>query len=345
MRRREIFESSKVEVLRSAQDDSGNLVILNEVTPGRGQADLDASVSKNSRTPSAPPRLRCSALALIAACVFGSGATEAQFMTGLRVDKERNAQQAALSSRDLVERVGFDQRLGEPLPLDAAFHDETGRAVRLGDFFGEKPVVLALVYYRCPLLCTLIERGLARGLKPLQLMPGREFDVVFVSFDPEDTPATARERKAATLAAYGHEETAHGWHFLSGDAAAIAAVTGAVGFRYTVDPSNGQFAHASGAVVATPGGKISRYLFGAEFAPRDLKLALVESSEGKIGGTIEKLMLVCFQYNAALGKYTAVTMLALRIVATATLAAVGLFLFVSLRRERRQRLLVARGAV
>jgi protein SCO1/2 len=285
--------------------------------------------------------------ALVAVCTAGivGGATSAgaQFMTGLRVDKERNAQSAALNSRELVERVGFDQKLGAQLPLETVFRDEAGRPVRLGDFFGQRPVILAFVYYRCPLLCTLIERALARGLKPLDFDPGDEFEVVFVSFDPADTPEAAAEKKATTVDAYGRPGSAKHWHFLTGDEESIAALTGAAGFRFTPDGA-GQFAHASGLVVATADGRAARYLYGADYAPRDLQLALVEAGQGKVGGAVEQAMLICFQYNAALGRYTTATMALLRLGATATLAAIAGFILISLRRERRSRPLVAGGA-
>lgn len=281
------------------------------------------------------------ALALSSAAL--PSASHAQFMTGARVDKERNAQTRALASRELVEQVGFDQRVGAQLPLDAAFRDESGKSVRLGDFFGARPVVLAFVYYRCPLLCSLVERGVARGLKPLDFTPGDQFEVVFVSFDPADTPAGAAAKRAETLDAYGRPEGDAHWHFLSGDAEAIAAVTAAAGFRYLPD-AGGQFAHATGVVVATADGRAARYLYGADYAPRDLQLALVEAGEGKIGGPVEQAMLVCFRYDAKLGKYTAATMALLRIGATLTLLAVGSFVLLSLRRERRARPIVAGGA-
>jgi protein SCO1/2 len=272
-------------------------------------------------------------------------AAHAQFMTGLRVDKERDrqAQARAMSSRELVERVGFDQKIGAQLPLETVFRDESGRSVRLGDYFGTRPVVLSFVYYRCPLLCTLVERALARGLKPLELTPGDEFEIVFVSFDPADTPADAAAKRAETLEAYGRPAGDAGWHFLTGDAAAIAAVTDAAGFRFAAT-DGGQFAHASGLVVATTDGRLARYLYGADYAARDLKLALVEAGEGRIGGVVEQAMLVCFQYNAALGKYSAATFVLLKIGATLTLVAVGGFVGLSLRRERRARLGLVGGA-
>lgn len=290
-------------------------------------------------------RRRAALAAGLAIAVFAaaSSAADAQFMTGKRIEKERAADVAASSSRELVERIGFDQRLGEPLPLELEFRDESGRTVRLGDYFGAKPVVLGLVYYRCPVLCGLVERGLGSGLKPLDLEPGRDFEVVFVSIDPTDTPELAAERKAETVAGYGRPATAAGWHFLSGAEPEIRALADAVGFRYAPDPATGQFAHAAGLTVVTGEGVLSRYLFGVDYAPRDLKLALVESSDGRIGGPAEQLLLVCFRYDAAMGKYTAATYLILRLAATVTLAALVVFLAFALRRERRERRLAAGG--
>jgi len=282
------------------------------------------------------------ALGLLASGALPS-ASLAQFMTGLRVEKERNAQVHALGSRELLEQVGFDQKVGSQLPLDARFRDENGKSVRLGDYFGQRPVVLSFVYYRCPLLCTLAERAVARALKPLNFTPGRELEVVFVSFDPTDSPADAAAKRAETLAAYGRPEGDASWHFLTGEPESIAAVTGAAGFRYLPD-GVGQFAHATGVVVATADGRPARYLYGADYAPRDLQLALVEAGKGEVGGVVEQAMLICFQYDASLGKYTAATLFLLKIGGTLTLAAVSGFVMLSLRRERRARLEIAGGA-
>lgn len=287
--------------------------------------------------------LRRAGLALVAAVTFGVPAASAQFMTGKRVERDRAVSQAQLTSRDLLTRVGFDQKLGGELPLDLRFRDENGSAVRLGDYFGTRPVVLALVYYRCPVLCPLVERGVASGLKPLDLQPGKDFEVVFVSIDPADGPETASARKEATLASYGKRAEAAGWHFLSGDEPAIEQLAAAVGFRYALDPVTGQYAHAAGVAVATPAGKLSRYLYGVDYAPRDLKFALVESSDGRIGTPVDRALLLCFRYDANLGKYTAATMLALKLGASLTVAAVVLFLVSSFRRERRARQLAAGG--
>jgi len=267
----------------------------------------------------------------------------AQFMT--RGPRDARAEGVdPLSAQKIVAEVGFDQRLGERLPLEAEFRDEAGKPVRLGDYFGDKPVLLALVYYHCPMLCTMISNGVASSFKGIPFEPGREFEVVFVSFDPTDTPERAAEKKAAAVERYGKAGTAPGWHFLTGDAASIAALTSATGFRYVKDESNGEFAHAAGVMVATPDGRLARYVFGIDYAPKDLKLALVEASEGKIGGVVEKLLLLCYHYDTALGRYTAVSMLWLRIAAAGTLAALVLLIAFFLLRERRARRLAAGGA-
>lgn len=282
-------------------------------------------------------RARRRAYVIALAGVLAAAAAPAQFMTGRRAAPSTVA--PALSAKDIVERVGFDQNLGAQLPLDAAFRDEHGRELRLGDLFGSRPVVLGLVYYRCPMLCTLVERGAAAAARPTGLVPGGDFDFVFVSFDPADTPELAARKKQEALVAYGPAASGAGWHFLTGGQDAIRALTDAVGFRWTVDPASGEFAHAAGLVVATPDGRVSRYLYGTEYAPRDLKLALVESSEGRIGGAVDKMLLYCFRYDAGLGRYTAVSMLALRVAAAATLVALlSYFAFALLRGRARKRL-------
>jgi protein SCO1 len=287
-------------------------------------------------------RFRTRVAGLAVAATMVAGAASAQFMTGKVVDRSREAA-GSLSAKEIIAKVGFDQNLGAQLPLDAEFRDSEGRTVRLGDYFGTRPVVLGLVYYRCPMLCTLIEQNAAKAAKPLDLVPGKDFDFVFVSFDAEDTTERAAEKKAETITAYGHPETAAGFHFLTGDQTAIDALTQAVGFRYAVDPVTHQFAHASGLMVATPSGKLSRYLYGAEFAPRDLKLSLVESSGGKIGSPVERLLLYCYHYDAGLGRYTAGSMLALRIVAALTLVALVLYFVIAVRRSRKDRSVAAGG--
>lgn len=248
---------------------------------------------------------------------------------------ERTPQPGALNAQKIQEQVGFDQRLGESLPLDLPFRDETGKDVRLGDYFGTKPVLLTFVYYRCPVLCPQIIIGTAAALKGVPYEPGAEFEVVFVSFDPEDTPETAAARKSSAVERYGKPASAAGWHFLTGDADSISRLTGAAGFRYAWDPTIQQFAHASGVMVATPDGRLARYLYGVEYAPKDLKLALFEAGEGRIGGLSEKLMLLCFNYDAALGKYTTASLLAVRVAGAVTLAVLIFSMAWMLRSERR----------
>ncbi len=210
-------------------------------------------------------------------------------------------------------------------------------------YFGAKPVVLALVYYRCPVLCPQIIIGTAASMKGIPYEPGRDFEVVFVSFDPEDTPERAAEKKSAAVARYGRPASASGWHFLTGETDSIRRLTEAAGFRYAWDPTIRQFAHASGIIVVTPDGHLARYLYGVEYAPKDLKLALFEAGQGRIGGLSEKLMLLCFNYDAALGKYTVATLLAIKVAATITLAGLVFSIVWMLRSERRLRRAAAGG--
>jgi protein SCO1 len=233
--------------------------------------------------------------------------------------------------------VGFDQKLGETVPLALSFRDETGRTVQLGDYFGRKPVVLSLVYYECPMLCTLSLNGLSSALGVLTFDVGREFEVVTVSFEPRDTPALAAAKKSGYLQRYGRPGAAAGWHFLTGDADAVAALTRAVGFRYAWDSETRQYAHPAGVLVLTPQGLIARYLFGVEYAPRDLRLALIEAADGRIGTPVDNLILYCYQYDPKRGRYGATVMGLVRAGGVLTLAALGGFLFVSLRRDRRAR--------
>jgi protein SCO1/2 len=232
--------------------------------------------------------------------------------------------------------VGFDQRLGERLPLDLVLRDEDGRAVDLGAYFGSRPVVLSVVYYDCPMLCTLTLNGLVSALATLSFDVGREFEVVTVSFDPREGPELARAKKAAYLQRYKRPGAAAGWHFLTGDAAALRALTAAVGFRYAWDERTSQFAHPAGVVVLTPDGRISRYLYGVEYAPKDLRLALVESAAGRIGNAVDQVLLFCYQYDPQNGRYGAVVMRLVRAGGVLTLAALAALVFTLRRAERRR---------
>jgi protein SCO1/2 len=205
---------------------------------------------------------------------------------------------------EALKEVTFQQRLAQPLPLDATFKDEHGRAVALREYFGgEKPVVLAFVYYTCPMLCTQIMNGLSGTLRGLSFEPGKDFEVVLISFDPRDTPAAAAQKKREHLAYWKAEDTADGWHFLTGDATTIRRVADAAGFNYRWDEQTQQFAHVSGLLVVTPEGLLSRYFYGIEYSPRELRLALVESGQGHIGSIVDEVLLYCFQYDPLSGTY------------------------------------------
>ena len=242
---------------------------------------------------------------------------------------------AADTQPEPLRDVGIDQRLNEQLPLDLEFRDEQGATVSLGRYFGDKPVVLSLVYYECPMLCTLVLNGLVRAMNALPFDAGREFEVVTVSFDPADTPELAAAKKASYLRSYPHPGAADGWHFLTGDAAAIEALTRAVGFRYRALPERRQYAHAAGIVVATPGGRLARYFYGLEYSARDLRLGLVEASQGKIGSVVDTVLLYCFEYDPASGTYSAAALKTVRVGGVLTVLALGGFVVMSWRREGR----------
>ncbi len=238
----------------------------------------------------------------------------------------------------ILQEVGIDQRIGQQLPLDLTFRDETGQTVPLRRYFGARPVLLTLVYYQCPMLCSQVLNGVVGGLLPLKLSAGRDFDIVTVSFDPRDTPAEATEKRDMYLKRYGRAGAEKGWHFLTGDTPAIEALTRAVGFRYAWDPKIQQYAHASGIMMATPDGRLSHYFYGIEYTPKDLRLALVESSQGKLGNVVDQVRLYCYHYDPATGKYGAVVMNMLRLGGGLTLLIFGGYLAVAWQRELRQKI-------
>jgi protein SCO1/2 len=232
--------------------------------------------------------------------------------------------------------VGVTQRLDEPLPLDLTFRDEAGERVQLGDYFGDRPVILSLVYYECPMLCTLVLNGLLRALRALAFDVGEEFEVLTVSFDPRETPSLAAAKKENYVAEYGRPDAARGWHFLTGEEAAIETLTRSVGFRYRYDEEKQQYAHAAAIVVITPQGKIARYFYGVEYSPRDLRFALIEASEERIGSPVDQLLLYCYQYDPTTGRYSAAVMNIIRVGGVLTVLAVAAFVLRSARRERRK---------
>lgn len=237
----------------------------------------------------------------------------------------------------VLREVGFDQNLGQNVPLDLPFTNDRGERVTLGDYLGERPVVLLPAYYSCPMLCPLTIEGTARALKTLAFDAGKEFDVVVFSFDPEDETAGAARQKKAALARYGRDGAARGWHFLTGAPTSIAALTTAIGYRYALDEKSGEYAHPAGLVVLTPTGKISRYLFGLDPSARDLRLALIESTEEKIGSPLDQVLLFCFQYDPTHGRYSAIALGSMRALAALTVVSLGLFIGVALWRERRKK--------
>jgi protein SCO1 len=230
-----------------------------------------------------------------------------------------------------LEKVGIEQRLGERLPLDARFTDENGNRVRLGDYFGkEKPVILALVYFECPMLCNEVLNGLTGSLRGISFNAGKEFDVVAISFDARENGKAelVKNKKAAYLKRYERPATADGWHFLTGTQEEIDKVTQAVGFNYALDEKSDQFAHAGGVIVVSPEGKISKYFYGIDYAPKDLKFGIMESAAGKIGNPAEQLLLYCFHYDPATGKYGLAIMNVIRLGAILTLLVmIGAFVF------------------
>src|SRR5579872_3423417 len=232
----------------------------------------------------------------------------------------------------VLQNVGIDQKLNAQVPMDLKFTDQT---VQLAQYFGQKPVVLALVYYSCPMLCDMILDGTLAGLKQVtELSAGKDFDVVAVSFDPRDTPQVAADKKKTYVERYRRPTGNQGWHFLTGTEQATKALADSVGFHYAFDKTTGQYAHASAIMILTPGGKVSQYYYGIKFPERDLRLALVQASANKIGSLTDQLLLFCYHYDPSQGKYTLLVTNVLRAAGLSTVLALGLFLTVMFRRDR-----------
>ena len=235
-----------------------------------------------------------------------------------------------------LREVGFDQNLNHQLPLETEFTDENGRKVRIGDYFGERPVVLAFVYYGCPMLCLQSLSSLASTLGVLSEHTGEDFEVVSVSIDPRETPVMAFEKKAHYVGRSGKPSIAKGWHYLTGTESSIQTLTRAAGFRYVWDEDVQQYAHPAGIVIATADGKVSRYLFGIDYGPRDLRLAVLDASEEKIGSPLAKALLYCYHYDLSTGRYSLAIMRIVQLAGAATVFALGTLIFVWTRRERRR---------
>jgi protein SCO1/2 len=263
---------------------------------------------------------RAATITLLAACAFGQG------MTNGILSPPANVRPPGLKN------VGVQQNLNQSLPLDLTFTDDLGRTVRLGDYFGKKPVVLSLVYFNCPMLCGEVLSGLEHSLRMMKFDVGKEFDVITVSFDPKDTPEMAAKKKAGFIKRYKREGAEQGWHFLVGKQDAIDALTKAAGFQYEYDEKTKQFAHATAIMIATPDGKIAQYYYGVEYPPKDLRLGLVEAGKGKIGNVVDQLLLYCYHYDPEQGKYSATILRLLRLAGIATMLSLGTLIFVMIRR-------------
>lgn len=232
-----------------------------------------------------------------------------------------------------LENVGIEQHLDAQVPPDLTFRDETGKTVKLGDYFGRKPLILNLVYYNCTMLCGEALAGLASAMRLVKFDVGNEFDVVTVSFDPRETPEMAAAKKKDYVGRYDRRNAAAGWHFLTGSTDSINALTKAVGFQYQYDAKTNQYAHATAIMVLTPQGRISRYFYGVDFPPKDLRMGLVEASQGKIGNAVDAVLLFCYHYDPETGKYGPMVANILRLAAAATILIMGIFLFIFWRMD------------
>ncbi len=233
-----------------------------------------------------------------------------------------------------LENVGIEQHLNAQVPSDLSFVDDTGRPVKLGDYFGKKPLILNLVYYNCPMLCGEALAGLSASMKMIKFDVGNQFDVVTVSFNPKETPQIAAEKKADYLKRYGRPNAAAGWHFLTGQPESINALTKAVGFQYQYDATKDQYAHATAIMVLTPEGRISRYFYGVDFPPKDLRLGLVEASQNKIGNAVDQVLLYCYHYDPTAGKYGAVVSNMLKLGGGLTILFIAALIFILIRLDR-----------
>jgi protein SCO1/2 len=251
-------------------------------------------------------------------------------------DKESGAN-AGDQLPQVLQKVGVSQHLNQQLPLDAAFVDETGRPVKLADYFGKKPAILALVYYTCPMLCSEELNGLTSSLEMVKLTPGKDFDVVIVSIDPSDSPEQAAKSKALYVKRYGRPETAGGWHFLTGQRPAIDAVTNAVGFGYVRVPGPdgklSQFAHASSIEIVTPEGKLAQYYLGVEYSPKDMLLGLIDASGNKIGSPVANILTYCYHYDPETNRHSLIVARVVQLGGMITVAGLGGFMFLMFRRD------------
>lgn len=297
---------------------------------------------KKSRPKLAIPKLQLFAAILLLISAIGALAQKTeQYNSPLYAPRYYDPSQSATSGMpDALKEVGIEQKLGEQLPLDTVLKDENGNSVKLGDYFGKgRPVILALVYFECPMLCNEVLNGLTGSLKGISFNAGKDFDVIAISFDARENekPGLAKNKKASYLERYGRPDAQDGWHFLTGTQESIDKVTNAVGFRYKWDEKSNQFAHAGGIMIVTPQGKLSRYFYGIDYAPKDVKFGLMESSENKVGNAAEQLLLYCYHYDPATGKYGLAILRVIRLAGVATLIGLGAMFFVFWRRNKAKR--------
>jgi len=237
------------------------------------------------------------------------------------------------SPDSILTQIGIDQKLGVQVDPNISFRDESGNMVRLGDFLGKRPVILTPVYYECPMLCSMLLNGLVQVMHVMPFVPGKEFEIVTFSIDPNEEPKLAKEKKHHYVRDYGKPQAAAGWHFLTGGSDSIHELTDEIGFRFTYDTYTKQWAHTSGIVLLTPSGTVSRYFYGIEYDPRDLKLGLVEASSGKIGSFVDHVLLYCFQYNPTTGRYSVAVMRVLRSAALISVFLIFIFILFGSRKR------------
>lgn len=272
---------------------------------------------------------RLRAIATVAALLLAGPLAYAQAVPG-------NTGQSSVGMPAQLVNVGFEPQLNAQIPLDLPFVDENGNAVQLRDYSGQKPILLAFVYYGCPMLCNQVEQGVVGALKMLAFTPGRDYEVVFLSFDPRESPDMAAQKKKSALSHFGRPETAAAWHFLTGTKESIDAATKAANFRYTFDTKNNLFAHASGIMLLTPGGRISRYFYGVEYPARDVRLGLVDASAGKIGTPIDHVLLFCYRYDPSSATYSASILKVIRLGGVLTLVCIVGGILIFRRRDAEQ---------
>lgn len=271
-------------------------------------------------------------IVFVAALVCSASAAFAAFSGHDQVEQGTEAPRP-----EILSRAGFDQNLGAQLPLDLTFRDEAGKTVRLGDYFGERPVIFVLAYYRCPMLCTLVLNGVGETIRDLPFALGKDYEVVTISIDPTDTPELATKKKANYAKEFALVDAGRAWHFLVGDEGSIKKVAETAGFKYAYDEKAKEYAHGSGIMLATLDGKLSHYFYGVTYPVRDVRLGLVEASANRIGSPVDQLMLFCYHYDPVTGKYTAALMKIVQLGCFATILSLGSFLVVMFRRESRLR--------